>query len=211
MPDSSPIASRPDAARRSSPRRDLTQGPIGKTLFLFALPVLGGNALQNLNVTINAFWISHSLGVQAVTAISNANLIIQLLMGAAFGVSMAANIMIGQAFGAHDMRMVKRVVGTATGFFVLLPVALAVFGGIAAPHILDAMKTPLDARADAIAYLRVMFSAMPFIYFFYYMQMAQRGGGDSTTPFYFMILTVLLDSSLNPLLIRGIGPFRGSA
>ena len=207
MPDSSPPEPRPAAAGRPFPRRDLVEGPIGKTLFLFALPVLGGNALQNLNGTVNAFWVSHSLGVQAVTAISNANIILQLLLGTAFGISMAANIMIGQAFGARDMRMVKRVVGTATSFFVLLPVALGLFGALATPHILDAMRTPLDARPEAIAYLRVIFAAMPFLYFFAYMQMAQRGGGDSTTPFYFMILAVLLDSTLNPLLIRGVGPF----
>ena len=207
MPDSSPTEPRPGEARRPPPRRNLVEGPIGRTLFLFALPVLGGNALQNLNGTVNAFWVSHSLGAAAVAAISNANIIMQLLMGAAFGVSMAANIMIGQAFGARDMRMVKRIVGTATSFFVLLPVALAVFGAVAAPHILEAMRTPPDARGEAAAYLRMIFAATPFIYFFAYMQMAQRGGGDSTTPFYFMILAVLVDSTLNPLLIRGIGPF----
>ncbi len=207
MPDSSPTEPPPGSASRPPPRRSLVEGPIGRTLFLFALPVLGGNALQNLNGTVNAFWVSHSLGAPAVAAISNANIIMQLLMGAAFGVSMAANIMIGQAFGARDMGMVKRVVGTATSFFVLLPVALAVFGAVAAPHILDAMRTPADARAESVAYLRMIFAATPFIYFFAYMQMAQRGGGDSTTPFYFMLLAVLVDSTLNPLLIRGIGPF----
>ncbi|HEY2661046.1 MAG TPA: MATE family efflux transporter [Caulobacteraceae bacterium] len=207
MPDSSSSAPRPSTATRSFPRRDLVEGPIGKTLFLFALPVLGGNALQNLNGTVNAFWVSHSLGVEAVTAISNANIIMMLLLGTVFGISMAANILIGQAYGAEDMRMVKRVVGTATSFFVVLPVVVAIFGGIATPHILAAMGTPPDARADAVAYLRVIFAAMPFMYFFAYMQMAQRGGGDSTTPFYFMILAVALDSTLNPLLIRGIGPF----
>ncbi len=215
MPDSSPSAPHPPAphpptpstATRAFPRRDLVEGPIGKTLFLFALPVLGGNALQNLNGTVNAFWVSHSLGVEAVTAISNANIIMMLLLGTVFGISMSANILIGQAYGAEDMRMVKRVVGTATSFFVVLPVAVAIFGWLATPRILAAMGTPPDARADAIAYLRVIFAAMPFMYFFAYMQMAQRGGGDSTTPFYFMILAVALDSTLNPLLIRGVGPF----
>ncbi|CDX13141.1 conserved membrane hypothetical protein [Mesorhizobium sp. ORS 3324] len=34
-----------------------------------------------------------------------------------------------------------------------------------------------------------------------------RGAGDSRTPFVFMALAVVLDVVLNPLLIRGIGPF----
>jgi Na+-driven multidrug efflux pump len=34
--------------------RDLTQGPIGRTLFAFALPILAGNVLQSLNGSVNA-------------------------------------------------------------------------------------------------------------------------------------------------------------
>ena len=31
-------------------RGDLTQGPVGKTLLLFALPTLGSNVLQSLRI-----------------------------------------------------------------------------------------------------------------------------------------------------------------
>src|SRR5579859_6708666 len=207
MADSTHPARRPGMGQRPAPRHNLTEGPIGRTLFLFALPVLGGNALQSLNGTVNAFWVSHSLGVAAVTAISNANIIMMLMLGGVFGVSMAANILVAQSFGAEDMRMVKRVVGTANTFFVVLSTGLAAIGYAFTPQILKGIHTPIDAQADAIAYLRVIFVAMPFMYYFNFMQMAQRGGGDSRTPFYFMLLAVVLDSGFNPLLIRGIGPF----
>ena len=69
------------------------------------------------------------------------------------------------------------------------------------------MRTPVSARTEAIAYLRIVFAAMPFMYFFAFLQMAQRGAGDSRTPFYFMALAVVLDIILNPLLIAGMGPF----
>jgi putative MATE family efflux protein len=36
-----------------------------------------------------------------------------------------------------------------------------------------------------------------------------RGSGDSRTPFQFMALSVALDIAINPLLIRGIGPWDG--
>ncbi|MHB8529897.1 MAG: MATE family efflux transporter, partial [Caulobacteraceae bacterium] len=64
-----------------------------------------------------------------------------------------------------------------------------------------------EARADAIIYLRIIFASVPFMYFFMFMQMAQRGAGDSTTPFWFLALAIVIDITLNPLLIRGIGPF----
>ncbi|MFL5296026.1 MAG: MATE family efflux transporter [Phenylobacterium sp.] len=191
--------------RRGGP--DLTQGPIGKTLITFAMPVLGSNILQSLNGSANAFWVSHVLGEAGLTATNNSNQVFFMMLGAAFGVTMAANIMIGQAVGARDEATAKRVVGTATSFFIALSLLIGVAGGVLTPHILDAMKTPADARLDAIAYLRVIFAAMPFMFFFNFVMMAQRGTGDSRTPFYFALLQVGLDIVLNPLLLMGIGPF----
>ncbi|HEY8003070.1 MAG TPA: MATE family efflux transporter [Phenylobacterium sp.] len=193
------------AGRRGGP--DLTVGPIGKTLITFALPVLGSNILQSLNGSANAFWVSRVLGEAGLTATNNSNQIFFMMLGAAFGVTMAANIMIGQAIGARDEAVARKVVGTATTFFIAVSLAIGVAGGALTPHILDAMRTPPDARADAIAYLRVIFAAMPFMYFFNFMMMAQRGTGDSRTPFYFALVQVGLDIVLNPLLIMGIGPF----
>ena len=189
--------------------RNLTEGPILQTLVMFSLPVLGGNVLQSLNGTVNQFWVSHTLGESAIAALSNANLIMMLMMGAVFGVSMSANILVAQAVGADNLALVKRVMGTAIVFFIGLSVTVAACGVIFAPHILDLMRTPPEAKIEAIAYLRIVFISMPFMYFFAFLQMAQRGAGDSRTPFYFMALAVVLDAVLNPFLIGGIGPFHG--
>ncbi len=195
------------AAHAPGPRQDLTQGPITRTLLGFALPVLGGNALQALNGGVNQFWVSHSLGVNAVTAIGNANVVTMLMLGAIFGVSMAANILIGQQVGAQNLPQVKRIMGTSVTFFIVLAVFVGVVGYLASPSILALMGTPAEAVQEAEIYLRIVFLAMPFMYFFAFLQMAQRGIGDSRTPFYFMALAVAIDVVLNPLLIRGIGPF----
>jgi putative MATE family efflux protein len=187
--------------------RNLTEGPIASTLIMFSLPMLGGNVLQQLNVTANQFWVAHLLGATDITAIGNANSVMMLMMGAIFGATMAANILIAQQVGAGDLTMVKKIMGTAVFFFFVISLTLSFTGGYFAPHILTAMRTPPAARAEAIVYLRVVFAAMPFMYFFQFLQMAQRGAGDSRTPFYFMALAVVLDIILNPLLIAGIGPF----
>ena len=111
-------------------RKDLTQGPITRTLLLFSLPLLGGNALQSLNGTVNQIWVSHTLGEVAITALGNANIVMMLMLGVIFGVGMAANILVGQAVGGRDLALVKRVMGTATTFFLALSVGVAVLGGI---------------------------------------------------------------------------------
>ena len=82
------------------------------------------------------------------------------------------------------------MVGSASTFFLVLSLSVGVAGYLLTPTILDLMQTPPDARRDAITYLRVIFAAMPFMYFFSYVMMAQRGTGDSRTPFLFSLLAV---------------------
>jgi putative MATE family efflux protein len=207
MSESSASSPRPAAGQGPHKRPNLTEGPITRTLLLFSLPLMGANVLQALNGTVNQFWVAHSLGVTAITALANANQVMFLMQSAIFGVTMAANILVAQSVGARDLAMVKRVMGTATSFFFVLSATLALTGWLIAPNLLAAMHTPPAARAEAIIYLRIMFASMPFMYFFMFIQMAQRGAGDSRTPFYFMALAIALDVTLNPLLIRGIGPF----
>ena len=92
--------------------RDLTQGPIGKTLLAFALPTLVSSILQSLNGTVNAIWVGRFLGENALAATSNANMIMFLLMSFVFGFGMAATVLIGQAFGRKDVDGARRVIGT---------------------------------------------------------------------------------------------------
>ena len=47
-------------------QRDLTSGPVAKTLFLFALPSLGVNILQSLNGSVNSVWIGKFLGEEEI-------------------------------------------------------------------------------------------------------------------------------------------------
>ena len=186
--------------------KTLTQGPIGRTLFMFALPILAGNVLQSLNGSVNAIWVGRFLGEQALTATANANNILFFLIGAVFGVGMAATILVGQAMGRHDVAQAKRVIGTSATFFIGVSLFVAIVGLQFARHVLVWMSTPEAALPLAVAYLRIIFIAVPFLYCFAFLSAILRGAGDTRTPFAFLLLVVVLDIGLNPLLIFGIGP-----
>lgn len=184
----------------------LTEGPIAPTLFAFALPILLGNVLQSLNGSVNSVWVGRFLGEAALTATSNANTVLFLLLGGAFGVSMAATILVAQHVGAGRPAEARRVVGASAAFFSAVAIALAVVGALATDPLLAAMHTPPDAVPYARAYLRIIFAALPFLYLYTYVMAVLRGAGDSRTPFRFLLLSVGLDIALNPLFIFGLGP-----
>ena len=192
-------------ARRQT--RDLTSGPIAQTLLLFALPVLGSNVLQSLNGSINAVWVGRFLGEAALTATSNANLVLFLILGTVFGIGMAATIMVAQAVGAKDLDEARRIVGTSASFFFAVSALFAVCGWLWVDPILHTLGTPPDALPLARTYLRIIFVAVPAMNLLAFVMTVLRGAGDSRTPFYFMALAVVLDMGLNPMLITGFGPF----
>ncbi|MEA3042451.1 MAG: hypothetical protein QOH47_289 [Sphingomonadales bacterium] len=187
-------------------QRDLTSGPIGATLLAFALPTLASSILQSLNGSVNAIWVGRFLGEDALASTSNANLVMFLLMAFVFGFGMAATVMIGQAFGRRDLDGARRVVGTAIGGFLPFAVAIAILGWLFAPQLLRLLAMPPDALPLALAYLRVIFLAMPAILIMIVLMMGLRGSGDALTPLWFMILAVIFDAGLNPVFILGLGP-----
>lgn len=188
-------------------RRDLTQGPIARTLLVFALPILGGNVLQSLNGSINAMWVGRLLGEDALAGVANANNIMFFLLGGIFGFGMAATILVGQAMGRHDLPGARRVIGSAATFFLSLSVVVAAIGLFVSRDVLEWMATPPAALPLADAYLKIIFLALPFLYAFAYLSAILRGAGDTKTPFAFLLVAVGLDIGLAPLFILGIGPF----
>ena len=189
-----------------SPQRDLTIGPVGKTLFLFALPSLGVNILQSVNHSVNSVWIGQFLGETALAASANAGMIIFLMFSSLFGFSMATTILIGQNVGRGQIESVRRIMGTATGLFLAAGIAVALLGWLFAPALLRLMATPEAAYPLALAYLRVMFLSMPTSFVMILISSSLRGVGDSVTPFRNTLVNVGLDIVLNPVFILGLGP-----
>jgi putative MATE family efflux protein len=196
------------ASRPTRPgQRDLTTGPIASTLLAFALPTLGSNILQSLNGSINAIWVGRFLGESALAATSNANIIMFLMFSAVFGFGMAATVLIGQSVGRRDIGAARRAFGSTIGLVIGAAVVISILGWLFTPQILRLLATPGEAQNMARDYLRVIFLGLPFTMLGVLIQMSLRGTGDSLTPLWFMLLSVLIDSSFNPLLIEGIGPF----
>jgi putative MATE family efflux protein len=187
----------------------LTSGSIPRTLIAFSLPILMGNVLQTINGSINAVWVGKFLGETALAATANANIVMFLLLGVVFGITMAATVAIAQSVGANRMLEAKRIVGSSATFFAAFSMAMSAVGFVFCEAILRLMQTPPDVMPLAAAYMRVMFVALPLSYAFFFVMAVLRGAGDSKTPFYFLVMSVALDIALNPLLIFGLGPLPG--
>jgi putative MATE family efflux protein len=186
-------------------RGDLTQGPVGKTLLLFALPTLGSNILQSLNGSISAIYVGKFLGENAFAAAGISTMVMFLIFSSVFGLSMAATILIGQAMGRRDIDEVRRTFGATAGIFIIISLIVAALGGVIAPPILRLLATPAAAFDHAVSFLQVVFYGVPFVFLTALLQSAMRGVGDAVTPLWSTVLNLVLSLVLNPIFILGWG------
>ena len=184
----------------------LIEGPIPRALLTFALPILLGNFLQSVNGSVNAIWVGKYLGQAAFAAVGNSNVVMFLLFGVMFGFSMAATILVAQCIGTRNPAEAKRVVGTSAVFFLGLSLGMSIIGFASAHLLLAWLHTPADTLPPALAYMRIVFLALPFMGGLFFLMAVLRGAGDSRTPFVYLCFSVALDIMLNPLLIFGWGP-----
>jgi putative MATE family efflux protein len=184
----------------------LTEGSIPRALLAFSLPILIGNVLQSVNGSVNAIWVGKYLGAAAFAAAGNSNVVMFLLFGVMFGLSMATTVMVAQCIGAKKVAEAKRVVGTSAVFFLGASLGMSLAGYALAQRLLALLNTPPDVLPLALAYMRIIFFALPFMGGLFFVMAVLRGAGDSRTPFIYLSLSVGLDILLNPLLIFGWGP-----
>jgi putative MATE family efflux protein len=188
------------------PKYSLIEGSIPRALVAFSLPILFGNVLQSVNGSVNAIWVGKFLGEAALAAVGNSNVVMFLLFGVIFGFSMASTVLVAQCVGAKNIAEAKRVVGTSAVFFLGVSLTMSALGFALAQRLLDWMQTPADVMPLALAYMRIIFLALPFMSGIFFLMAALRGAGDSRTPFIYLLVSVILDIGLNPLLIFGWGP-----
>ncbi len=185
------------------PSDRLIEGPVAATLIRFAIPLLLSNLLGALSGTWGAVWVSHVLGPNALTAVTNVNIFMGMMNGAVMGVGSAAGIAVGQAIGAADASMTRRVAATSVTFAIGASSLFALLTLIFAPAILNLIHMPAVAFDEAVTFFRITALSMPPAFTFIFLMMLMRGTGDSRTPFNFTLVSIVVGLVATPLLLTG--------
>ena len=77
----------------------LTQGPVGRRLLLFALPLLGASLIQQLYNTVDLFFVGQLLGKDATAAVGASSLLTNCMIGFFTGLAIGTGVVVSQAEG----------------------------------------------------------------------------------------------------------------
>lgn len=181
--------------------RDLTQGSPMKLLLGFAIPLLGGFLFQQLYSFVDTLIVGVYLGYEQLGAVGSTGSLNFMINGFCMGICSGFSLPIAQAFGAKNETEMRRFVMHAVYLCAMISVAMGLVTGIFAPQLLDMLGTRSDLRADAVAYIRPVFFAIPATVLYNMASGVMRSLGDGRTPMVAIVIAALINIVLDLLFI----------
>jgi len=201
---SAPLIKEMGDGEHMPPRQSLIhQQNLWKTFFVFLLPLIATNILQNLSGTINTIFVGQMMGVDAIAAVSVYFPILFLLLAFIIGISTGTTVLVGQAWGAQNIEKVQSVVGSTLFMTLIGGVITAIIGVFFAHDILELLDTDPKVMHLALPYVQWMLAGSPLLFVYIIYTSILRGVGDSTTPLLALALTSVIGVIITPILLKG--------
>ncbi len=188
---------------------DMTQGSPLSLIVRFSLPLLVGNAFQQLYNMVDSWVVGKFVGTTALAAVGIGFPVIFLLSSLFIGLSIGASVVIAQFIGAGDRDAVRRSVDTAYGTVMVSIIPLTVFGLLVAGPVLRLIRVPENVYGEAHIYLLVVFAGIIGSLGYNINAGILQGLGDSKTPLIFLSIACVINIVLDLVfvLVCGWGVF----
>ncbi len=185
--------------------RDLSQGPVARQIFLFALPMLLGNVFQQLYNIVDTIIIGQYIGTDALAAAGASFPVIFVLISLVIGITTGTTIIISQYYGARDYEAVRRAIDTAFLFLFFASLLLTALGLLFISDIWHLIDLPAHLHPDATLYFSIYAGGLVLMFGFNATSAVLRGLGDSRTPLYFLIISTILNIGFDLLFVLVFG------
>ena len=171
----------------------------------FALPIMGGNVLQQMYNTLDSVIVGWFVGEHGLAAVGVASPIMSLLVFFLFGVGLGMTVLLAQRYGNGNLEEFRKTASTALTAGSLFCIPLTLLCLLLSEPVLILSRTPPEILDQAVFYLRIVFCGLIFTFLYNYHSAALMAIGDSKTPFY----ALAVSSALNVVLdILFVGPLQ---
>lgn len=183
---------------------NVTDGNLVWPLIVLSVPLMVSYVLQvGYNLT-DTYWIGR-LGQEAVSALSYAWAIENLVISSVIGFTFAGTVLVAQNKGAGAIDRVANISGQTITLVITLAMFLSVVGYVCVPILLQTIGADPGSLeyTYALQYLRIQFIGLPFIFMLFLFQGLLQGWGDTRTPLYLMAASVVINVLIDPFFILG--------
>ena len=187
-------------------RERILYGPVARTLFWLAWPIIVANLVQMTYNLVDALWLGR-VSRQAFGAPTVSWPLIMLFNAIGIGLARAGTTLVAQYFGAGDREAANRSVCQLIALHTLLALSISVLGFSTVHVFLDLIGVPRDIYPLAVSYTRVIFLGIPVAFLGFAVQAVLSALGDTRTVMRLSILSSLINIALDPVLIFGLFGF----
>ena len=177
--------------------RDLTQGPVTKSMLLFALPMILGNLLQQFYNVADTLIVGQFLGATALAAVGSSYTLMTFLTSILLGMCMGSGAVFSIRFGEGDRARLKNSLSLS----FLMIAAFTVVMNLAVFLLIDPMMGLLQVPEEVYplmrSYLWVIFWGIGGTFLYNYFACLLRAIGNSTTPLLFLGVSAVLNIALD--------------
>ena len=184
--------------------RDFTEGPIGRSIFILAVPMVLEMLMESIFVVVDVFVVAH-LGADAVATVGLTESFMTILYTLAMGLSIGAGAMVARRIGEKDAEGAAHTAAQVILFGLGLSVLIGVVGAIFAPQLLRIMGASPGVIANA-SFTRVMLGGNASVVLLFLINSVFRSSGDAATAMRTLWLANAINVVLGPALVFGWGP-----
>lgn len=178
-------------------KQDLTQGPLGKQILLFSIPLILSNLLQVLFNMADVAVVGRFGGPGALGSVGSTTILVSLFTGLLIGLSSGVNVLTALHFGAKAKRELAETVHASALICALAGVLLLAVGTVFARPILELLRTKEELIDGAVLYLRIYVLGMPALGIYNFGNAVFSAIGDTQRPLRYLSVAGVLNVILN--------------
>lgn len=189
--------------------KDLTKGPVVKSMLLFAIPMILGDLLQQCYNIADALIVGQFLGKTALAAVGSSFTLMTFITSIILGLCMGSGALFSIRFGQRDKQGLKQDLCASFFFIAFISILLNIIAYICLDALKLFLRVPHEVWGDMKCYLLYIFMGIIAIFLYNFFSAYLRSIGNSVTPLIFLaissILNIILDLYFVLVLKMGVG------
>jgi len=183
--------------------RDFTLEPIGRSLFLLAVPMILEMVMESVFALVDVFFVGR-LGPDAVAVVILTESIMALVYAVAFGLAIGATATVARRIGEHDPEGAAKTATHVIYLGVIVSLIMGAAGVVLAPTLLNALGAEPPVIAMGTTFMRIMLGGNAVVVFLFLLNAIFRGAGDAAIAMRVLWLANALNIILGPCFIFGL-------
>ncbi len=170
---------------------NLTEGPVACSMWLFALPLIAGNLLQQFYNVADTLIVGRFLGSGALAAVGSSYTVMTFLTSVILGLCMGSGALFSMLCGAGDTERMKNSFVQSFFFIGLVTALVEILSLVFLDPMIRILQIPLDILTETREYLQVIFMGLMFTFIYNYFAALLRALGNSVIPLLFLAVSAL--------------------